>query len=159
MMTALSFYTTFDNASIMPSVDIEITGTYSNESEYIAMAFSDTSTMGKDLVFVCSFSWPCKEYCKPYWNENFGGKSERIIDKPWPNSLFRYDCARFYNGRFTVMWQLENPVIVKGQEFNFEKGYYLLLASGLLKGDEIQKHTAKSISSVKFGIDGVIKGN
>ena len=158
-MTTLAFYTTFDNASIMPSVDIQITGTYTDKSEYIAMAFSDTSTMGKDLVFACSWSWPFEEICKPYWNENFGGKSERINDKPYPDSLFRYDCARFHDGRFSVMFQLENPVTVKGQKFNFEKGYYLLLASGVLKGDQIEKHTAKSISSVKFGIDGVIKGN
>ena len=96
-----------------------------------------------------------------YWNEKFGGKSELINDKdkPWKHPEFRRDCSRWYDGRFTVGWNLENPVILKGQEFDFEKGYYLLLASGLVKGDEIEKHSAKSISSVKFGIDGVIKGN
>ena len=151
MMTTLEFYRSFDD-----SVDIQLTAAYSNESEYIAMAFSDTSTMGKDLVFACSWSWPHREECKVYWNENFGGKSELLNDK---QKLPRVGCFVYRNGRFTVEFLLDNHVVVKGQEFDFEKGYYLLLARGLVKGDEIEKHTAKIISSVKFGIDGVRKGN
>jgi len=125
------------------------------ESDYIAMAFSDDNKMGKDLVFACNLGWAKKDDIKVnmFWNEgksqpsklqnerNYTIRSSHIKSLVADGEPPGIDC------RFT----LEKNVTVKGKQFDFEKGYYILLATGKVKGDQLQKHTDKVASKSKFG--------
>ena len=123
------------------------------ESNYVAMAFSDDRNMGDDAVFACSRAWTIMDNDNNTWNQIHVFLNEE--KNPSPVTLEVYtmevvDQDSFLNCLFLV----PKDLVVKGKLFDLGKGHHILLASGMTKGDELIKHDDKVASKYKFGEPG-----
>ena len=143
-------------------VHVQLMKTNIEESNYLAMAFSDDKHMGKDVAFVCSPSWESEPRVNVFWNEPNKKNSVRTdnftkIVVPKNVSVgfqdSKFTCSFIVDKLFTI-----TPLSSK-HEFDLEKGYYILLATGPTEERSIKKHTGGKIASnSKFRMKGKIVG-
>lgn len=143
-------------------VHVELMKTNLEESNYVAMAFSEDEYMGKDVAFVCSPSWESEPKVNVFWNEPNKKNSvptENFTEIAVPKNV----SVSFQDSKFTCSFTVDKLFSIAPSsskyKFDLEKGYYVLLATGPTEQSRIKKHTGGKISSnSKFGIKGKIVG-
>ena len=130
-------------------LDIELVKNKIEQASYIAIAFSDDQKMGNDLVFACSPSWESKTAIKLFWNQR-DYYSEILYGQ---QDLIQNPSTTWEGSLLTCKLSLDKVVLAKGKRFEFECGYYILLAAGPVNGAKIDQHadiTSRSASTSRF---------
>ena len=128
-------------------LEIKLRHNKTENSMYIAIAFSDDQKMGNDLVFACSPAWESKAAIKVFWNQNWDYNSEFLYGQ---QDLIKDPSTTWEGSLFTCMLSLDKVVTAKGKRFELECGYHILLAAGSVNGAKIYQHMDRSASTSRF---------
>ena len=128
-------------------LEIKLRHNKTENSMYIAIAFSDDQKMGNDLVFACSPSWGSKAAVKVFWNQKWDCYSEILHGQ---QDLIKDPYSTLEDSNFSCIFSLDKLVTVKGKRFEFECGYHILLATGQVNGAKIEYHKEKTASTSTF---------
>ena len=138
------------------NTDVEITENDPKRS-YVAIAFSDDRSMGKDLVFACSPSWSPENVINVFWNKEGKKENEKLNDK---KELPQTPSVSYEDSVITCKFSLANQLTIKGNKFDLKKGHYILLATGSVNEDTLEYHgPTKMASTSMFGRNANSEGN
>lgn len=145
----------FDEAN--KKYNFELSKRKMSNGQYIALGFSNDSSMGEDLIFSCSNS-PSKEFqVKAGWNTD---KSQPTLIDHQIN--VKVDSVSNNNGNFACKFSLDEEMIFKTPDssevkVNLGNKWHLLLASGPTVGDDLGFHDSKIPSAEKVDLQSTVE--
>jgi len=131
---------TSNNASL-----VNLFGSISS-TNYVAVGFSEDSSMGDDLVVSCALDAQGRPKVQFSFNEGYQGSP--ILKAQFPVTNVSFESVNEGHGCCSFILPTFFNISEKGHVFNLTSpSYVFLLAMGVLSNDNLAKHSQKTLSS------------
>lgn len=128
------------------SIVFELVGALGTTSGWIAMALSEDSKMGDDIVTECIYSGQ-NVTVQQSWNKANPEKNNEPIRNPQKNIIEK--SGNYIEGVLTCKWKHKFSIRIKDKIFDIlKKNYYLLLAKGPIGANKIKEKHTQQIASI-----------